>query len=74
VLRLAFNRAMAAWMCSRLGLFTGTSLAATSPWRVMEKLSPLRTLSRSAENLALASEAAIVVFLFMFLCYHFDRS
>src|SRR5439155_18825743 len=74
-LRQAFIRAITSWISSRLSPLAGTSFAASSPWRVMEKLSPRCTRSRSSENLAFASEAAIMVVVLMVpLARQFDRS
>lgn len=60
-LREAFIRAMTSCISWRLVLLAGTSLAVSSPCRLMEKLSPPRTRSKSSENFVFASDAAIVV-------------
>src|SRR6185369_17884521 len=68
-LRLAFIRAMTSWIASWLGRRAGTSLAASWPWSVMEKLSPLCTRSSSSENLAFASDAPMTCVAFILFAY-----
>src|SRR5271157_3508727 len=61
VIRRDFISAMAALTSPKLGPLAGTSLATSSPCSVIANPSPLRARSRSSENFAFASDAAITV-------------